>query len=272
VKANAYGHGDVAVARTLVAAGVERLAVATVDEGLRLRDAGIAAPIVVLWGIGPAEAPRGRERARADRLRRSVDRAARVAGATNRSACTSRSTPASGARAPTPAMPSSSPRGSREPPLELAGTMSHLAVPGEDDAYTEVQLCGSRARSTHALAGIDPGSSTSAPPAASSPARPIGRRDPAGPRALRPPAGLGVGARGRAAPALSLKALPLRIFDLRAGEASAMGSASGRSATRESPRSASATATDGRGRTRTKGSRSCEAARADRRSGQHGRA
>ena len=56
VKANAYGHGDVAVARTLVDAGVERLAVATVDEGLRLRDAGIAAPIVVLWGIGPAEA------------------------------------------------------------------------------------------------------------------------------------------------------------------------------------------------------------------------
>jgi hypothetical protein len=56
VKANAYGHGDVAVARTLVAAGVERLAVATVDEGLRLRDAGIAAPIIVLWGIGPAEA------------------------------------------------------------------------------------------------------------------------------------------------------------------------------------------------------------------------
>jgi alanine racemase len=41
VKADAYGHGDVAVARTLVAAGVEQLAVATVDEGLRLRDAGI---------------------------------------------------------------------------------------------------------------------------------------------------------------------------------------------------------------------------------------
>ena len=78
VKANAYGHGDVAVARTLVAAGVERLAVATVDEGLRLRDAGIAAPILVLWGIGPAEASVVVEAAAgADRLRRPFDRAAR---------------------------------------------------------------------------------------------------------------------------------------------------------------------------------------------------
>ena len=37
VKANAYGHGDLAVARTLVAQGVERLAVATIDEAVRLR-------------------------------------------------------------------------------------------------------------------------------------------------------------------------------------------------------------------------------------------
>ena len=56
VKANAYGHGDVAVARTLVGEGVERLAVATVDEGVRLREAGIRAPTIVLWGIGPDEA------------------------------------------------------------------------------------------------------------------------------------------------------------------------------------------------------------------------
>jgi alanine racemase len=55
VKANAYGHGDVAVARTLVAEGVNRLAVATVDEARRLRTAGIAVPILLLWGIGPAE-------------------------------------------------------------------------------------------------------------------------------------------------------------------------------------------------------------------------
>jgi alanine racemase len=56
VKANAYGHGDVAVARTLVGAGVERLAVATVDEGVALRHAGIDVPLLVLWGIGASEA------------------------------------------------------------------------------------------------------------------------------------------------------------------------------------------------------------------------
>jgi len=56
VKANAYGHGAVAAARTLLGAGVERLAVATVDEAIELREAGVDAPILVLWGIGPDEA------------------------------------------------------------------------------------------------------------------------------------------------------------------------------------------------------------------------
>jgi len=54
VKADAYGHGAVAVSRALVASGVESLAVATFDEGLELRQAGIEAPILVLFSI-PAE-------------------------------------------------------------------------------------------------------------------------------------------------------------------------------------------------------------------------
>jgi alanine racemase len=41
VKANAYGHGATEVARTLVAAGAEHLAVITLDEALALREAGI---------------------------------------------------------------------------------------------------------------------------------------------------------------------------------------------------------------------------------------
>jgi alanine racemase len=57
VKANAYGHGGVEVARTLVAGGVERLGVATIDEAAALREAGIDASIVVLWAIGPQEVP-----------------------------------------------------------------------------------------------------------------------------------------------------------------------------------------------------------------------
>jgi alanine racemase len=48
VKANAYGHGDVEVARAALDAGATRLGVALVEEGLRLREAGIDAPIVLL--------------------------------------------------------------------------------------------------------------------------------------------------------------------------------------------------------------------------------
>jgi len=51
VKANAYGHGDVEVARTLESIGCEYLGVAIPEEGEKLRSAGIKAPIVVLGGI-----------------------------------------------------------------------------------------------------------------------------------------------------------------------------------------------------------------------------
>lgn len=48
VKANAYGHGLEPVARTAVRGGARMLGVATVEEAVRLRDAGINAPILVL--------------------------------------------------------------------------------------------------------------------------------------------------------------------------------------------------------------------------------
>lgn len=51
VKANAYGHGAVPVARRLVSDGVAMLGVATVEEGTLLREAGIEAPILILGGI-----------------------------------------------------------------------------------------------------------------------------------------------------------------------------------------------------------------------------
>jgi alanine racemase len=46
VKANAYGHGMVPVAKTLERAGVDYLGVADVSEALELREAGITAPIL----------------------------------------------------------------------------------------------------------------------------------------------------------------------------------------------------------------------------------
>ena len=53
VKANAYGHGDVEVARAGLDAGASRLGVALVEEGVRLREAGIDAPILVLVEATP---------------------------------------------------------------------------------------------------------------------------------------------------------------------------------------------------------------------------
>ncbi len=54
VKADSYGHGDVEVARRLEELGCAHLAVACLDEGAKLRRAGISAPILLL-GPTPRE-------------------------------------------------------------------------------------------------------------------------------------------------------------------------------------------------------------------------
>ena len=58
VKANAYGLGAVPVSRVVLAAGATRLGVANLDEAAELRQAGIAAPILVLGYIPNSEAER----------------------------------------------------------------------------------------------------------------------------------------------------------------------------------------------------------------------
>jgi len=61
VKADAYGHGAVPVARALRQAGAQLLAVALVEEGIALREAGIDLPILVVAGAcGPEELLRHR--------------------------------------------------------------------------------------------------------------------------------------------------------------------------------------------------------------------
>jgi alanine racemase len=55
VKSNAYGHGAVPMGRAAIASGPTRLAVARPDEGIQLRRAGIAAPILVMGYTIPAE-------------------------------------------------------------------------------------------------------------------------------------------------------------------------------------------------------------------------
>ncbi|MCK8824751.1 alanine racemase [Fuchsiella alkaliacetigena] len=56
VKANAYGHGAVEVTKTALAAGVDKLAVAILDEALELKEAGFDEEAILILGWTPAEA------------------------------------------------------------------------------------------------------------------------------------------------------------------------------------------------------------------------
>ena len=224
VKANAYGHGDLEVARTLLDHGVERLGVATLAEGLRLRGAGIEAPIVVLYGLGEPDA----EAAIAADLEPIVYSAAGIglieraaAGLGRRASVQLKVDTGLGRQGAEPSEAVGLALAIvRSPHLALGGTFSHFAVAGEDEAHTDVQLL----RMAQVLdgmrsAGVDPGlvhiSSTSGIL--------TGRGDFAD--AVRP----GLMLYGMAPPwaerdldlrpALSVRALPLRLFDLPEGEA-----------------------------------------------------
>lgn len=56
IKADAYGHGALSVARALAAEGVTRFGVALVEEARALREGGIAEEILVLGGFMPEQA------------------------------------------------------------------------------------------------------------------------------------------------------------------------------------------------------------------------
>ena len=225
VKANAYGHGAVPVARTLVAAGVERLAVATVDEAIELRRAGIDVPLVILWGIGPMEAPVVTEHALEPIVydEGAID-VLEVAGARDAARIGVHLKVDTGlgrqGAAPEDAVALAT-RVARSRHLRLAGTMSHLAVPGEDDAHTEVQLLRmARVLDAMRSAGIDPGIvhvSASGGLLTGGVAFADAVRPGLALYGLQPSwaAERDIGLR----PALALRARPLRIFDLPAGEA-----------------------------------------------------
>jgi alanine racemase len=225
VKANAYGHGDVAVARTLVAEGVERLAIATVGEARRLREAGIEVPLLLLWGIGPDEAADVAELgiepivydARALAWLEATPGDARVGVHLKLDTGLGRQgvTPDEGIEIASAIV--------RSRRLFLAGTMSHLAVAGDDDAYTDAQVMRlARALDTMRGSGIDPGlvhvSASSGILAGVG-----GLADAVRPGVtlygLMPDGASAPRGFGPLRPALTLKARALRLFDLPAGEA-----------------------------------------------------
>ncbi len=88
VKANAYGHGLLPIARTAESQGVRMLGVATMEEGVALREGGIEAPILVMYQPHADALPLAIEhdlrvtvcdKAAAERLGALAERANRVA-------------------------------------------------------------------------------------------------------------------------------------------------------------------------------------------------
>jgi alanine racemase len=223
VKANAYGHGDLATARTLLAAGVERLAVATVSEALRLRAAEIRAPILVLWGVGepeagPAVAADLEVTVFDSRSVRLLEAAAEAAG--RRASVHLKVDTGLGRQGTEPEEAVALALAiARSRNLRLVGAYTHLAAPGEDDAFSEVQLLRmARVLDGMRSSGVEPGlihvSASSGILA--------GIADFAD--AVRPGLALYGLVPGWAAdrdtglrPVLSLSATPLRLFDLAAG-------------------------------------------------------
>ena len=58
LKANAYGHGLVEIARHLASLGAPYLGVAFLEEGILLRECGLTTPILVLGGIMGNQVPK----------------------------------------------------------------------------------------------------------------------------------------------------------------------------------------------------------------------
>jgi alanine racemase len=166
VKADAYGHGAVSIARAALEGGTRFLAVATVDEGAELRRAGIRAPILLLSQAMPEEmalaASLGLSPFAGDR--EAVDLTARAASAGDKVLAVHLKIDTGMGRMGCP--PEEAADMARyileHKNLVLEGCATHLAVsdsPGPDDmAYTRGQIARFReALSSIKDAGIDPG-------------------------------------------------------------------------------------------------------------------
>ncbi|MCP4965566.1 MAG: alanine racemase [bacterium] len=143
VKADGYGHGDIPAAEMALEGGAQWLAVALVEEGIRLRDAGIEVPILLLseptieeaplavrWNLVPTVYRRGF----ADILVESVEEGTvlpvhlKVDTGMHRVGA-----------APAEAMDLALAIADH-PRLELQGVWTHFAVADEDPAFTNEQI------------------------------------------------------------------------------------------------------------------------------------
>lgn len=224
VKADGYGHGAVPAARAALEGGAAWLAVALVEEGLALRDAGIEAPVLVL-SEPPAEAmavavarrltptlytEQGVEAARAAAGQRPVAVHVKVDTGMHRVGA-----PPAGAVALARAV-----AGHAE--LRLEGLWTHLAVaddPGEDDVTREQLARFERVRDELAATGVRP-ALVHAANSAGAVAHPPSRYDlvRCGIAVYGHPPSAALAGRADLRPALSLKARVTLARPLTAGE------------------------------------------------------
>jgi alanine racemase len=163
IKADAYGHGAVPVARALLGAGAQILAVAMVEEGIALRNAGIAAEILVLGGAWPGQESETIRCRLTPAIHSSegvarLERAAREADAPVR-VHLKLDTGMSRLGVPWDRVDSILEALAKSARVVLAGTFSHLACAEEEDrSFTQEQI----RRFHHVVArlqarGLDPG-------------------------------------------------------------------------------------------------------------------
>lgn len=163
VKADGYGHGAAAVARAAVSAGADALGVATLDEAVQLRQAGLTAPLVA-WLWVPTEDPGPALAAGVQLGVSSLDQldAVLAAGGRQRPAVHLKIDTGLGRNgaggadiAPLLAASATAAGAGR---LELAGLMSHLAsadVPG-DESVAEQTAAFAAVRRAADAAGLRP--------------------------------------------------------------------------------------------------------------------
>ena len=166
VKADAYGHGALSIAKTALAAGVEYLAIATISEGKELREGGITCPIIIFCIVLPEEI----DTLIAFDLEPMAGDSEYIEMLESRAAKAGKKIPVhlkidtgmgriGAAPSEAPALAS---RITRSKNLILAGTATHFAVSDstepEDIDYTNRQLDSfSKAVENIKKAGIDPG-------------------------------------------------------------------------------------------------------------------
>lgn len=174
VKAGGYGHGLVASARAATSAGADLLLVATLDEALALRAAGVKVPALVLYPV-PRDAVREAAHAGVDlvvadagslrdlavplrtaRVGSSIGGAPRVAGSARPPRVhLAVDTGMTRGGFPPDRVVAAAIRLARTPSADLAGVWSHLASPEEPDAVAAQVRRFERARRDLAAAGLE---------------------------------------------------------------------------------------------------------------------